>query len=104
MLTKIGSVATLSLLLGIGLGSEAQARSFEQRTAGAVEVTARDTVGQVTPKRDPQFSAGFLEAGEGIPTTSSSIAAGPTADLVFLYVIADIPLTTVGVKGDIRAF
>ena len=66
-------------------------------------IDARDTVDQVTPKRDLQLSAGFLEAGEGIPTASSSIAAGPTTDLVFLYVIADISLTTVGVKGDIGA-
>jgi hypothetical protein len=46
MLTRIGWVAALSLLLGIGLGSEAQAKSFEQRIAGAIEETGRDVVGQ----------------------------------------------------------
>lgn len=66
-------------------------------------VSARDTVDQVPPKRDLQFSAGFLEAGEGIPTASSGIAAGPTADLVFLDVVTNIALTPVGVKGDIGA-
>ena len=60
-----------------------------------------NTVGEVLPKRDPQLSAGFLEAGEGIPAAASRIAAGPTADLVFLDVIADIRLTAVGVKRDI---
>ena len=32
----------MSLLLGIGLSSQAQAETFEQRMAGAVELTARD--------------------------------------------------------------
>ena len=60
-----------------------------------------NTVGEVLPKRDPQLSASFLEAGEGIPAAASRIAAGTTADLVFLDVIADIRLTAVGVKRDI---
>jgi hypothetical protein len=44
MFTRIGWIAALSLLVGIGLGSQAQAKTFEHRWAGGLQETARDFV------------------------------------------------------------
>ena len=61
MLTRIGWVAALSLLLGIGLSSQAQAKTFEQQIAGAVEATARDFL------QDGFFRLSGLLAAKGGP-------------------------------------
>jgi hypothetical protein len=82
MLTRIGWVAALSLLLGIGLSSQAQAKTFEQQIAGAVEQTARDIVDQ-----------------DGWVTLSGLLAAkgGPGSAQVRVLVEAGPPVAPTGV-------
>ena len=50
------------------------------------------------------LTAGFLEAGEGIPTLSPDLAAGPGADLAFLDHVPQVVLAAVVVERQVGAF
>ena len=47
------------------------------------------------------FTAGFLEAGEGVPTLSPDLAAGPGADLAFFNHVPQVVLATVVVQRQV---
>ena len=112
MLTRIGWVAALSLLLGIGLSSQAQAKTFEQRIAGAIELTARDVrfddgvlalVGLLLAKGGPgsaQFSV-IIEGGPLVANTDcpvGSIVQQPVVAGGFVTTFKDLSLLS-GARG-----
>ena len=58
-------------------------------------IAARDAVGQVSPERDTQFSAGFFQAGEGVAALAASVTAGAAADFFLPDMITDIAFAAV---------
>ena len=60
----------------------------------------RSTVQKELPEGDPQFSRGFFEAGERVPTSPAHGASGRAADLAPLDVLTDIIFAEVVVQRD----
>jgi len=50
------------------------------------------------------LTAGFLEAGEGVPTLSPDLTSGPGADLAFFNHIPQVVLTAVVMERQVGAF
>ena len=80
MLTRIGWVAALSLLLGIGISSQAEAKSFEQKIAGGigfVDSGVNDLlVGDLMGKGAPGSSNIRVEVASGTPVAATDCPAG----------------------------
>ena len=63
-----------------------------------------ESVEEKLPKSDALFLAGFFQAGECIPTSSSVFRSGATADLSFNDVFSNVAFTQVVVERDIGSF
>lgn len=68
------------------------------------ESALANTIIEVIPERYAELTAGFLQAGEGIATASTEVAAGAAADFAFFHVVAHIPFAAIGVQRDVRPF
>ena len=63
-----------------------------------------ESVEEKTPESDALFLAGFFQAGERIPASSSIFRPGAAADFAFNDVFANVALTQVVVERDIGSF
>jgi len=66
-------------------------------------IVSSEAILEIVPEGDPQLLAGFLQAEERIPSSTSRLTSGRSANLAFLHIVTNIILAEVVVERDFRA-